>query len=76
MTRPTKLTTRRLDRMCFALAATAFMVCAQPEHLTKVAGPPAQVGGLPDAIDEMPTMVGVFRGWGCPTLLDNPEALD
>jgi hypothetical protein len=77
VTRLTKSTTRRVERMFFALTAAGFMVCAHPEHLTKVAGPPAQVGGLPDAIDEMPTIVGVSRGWEwCPTLLNDPEMVD
>lgn len=68
MTRPTKSTTRRAEQMCFALAATAFMVFAHPDDLTNVVGPPAR--NLPAAIDEMATTVAV--PW-CPAILDDPE---
>jgi hypothetical protein len=55
--------------MCFALTATAFMVCAH----NRVVGPP-QVGEPPHTIDEMSTTVTDLSKWElCPTILDGPE---
>lgn len=72
MTRPTKSTTRGLEQMCFALAATACMVFAHPDHITSIVAPPARIGGRPAAMGDMPSMGGTLREW-CPTLILDPS---